>query len=147
MPYRKFGGPSRPYTLEFQSCFAGGVGQGLDAAVIHSPAAIEGNSGDSGGLAALGDGLAGGLGGGDVGAGLERAAHLGAGGGNGGQSPAGHVVDQLGVNVLSAAIDGQPGSLRGAENAVANAVFAAIEAFLFFYVFICHGSSTPGGVG
>src|SRR5439155_17751306 len=102
-------------------------------------AAIEGNGGDSGGLAALGNRLAGGLGGGDVGAGFQRAANLSAGGGDGGQRLAGHVVDQLRVNVLAAAIDRQPRTLGGAEDIGAHAMFAAVEAFLFFYVLVCHG--------
>src|SRR6185503_15297182 len=87
--------------LKFQTCFAGRFGQRLDPAVIHPPAAIEGDGGDTSGLAALGDRFAGGLGCGNVRAVLERATHFGAGGRDGGERSPGHVVDQLRVNVLA----------------------------------------------
>src|SRR2546421_2006014 len=131
-------GCASTHHLEFQSCLAGRVGQSLHATVIHAAAAIESHGTDTGRFATLGDGFPGRFGGGDVGAVLERAANFGAGGGDGGQRAAGHVVDQLCVNVLAAAIDRQPRALLRAKNIRAHAEFATIQALLFFCVFVCH---------
>ena len=49
-------------TLEFQSTFTGGVGQGLDASVVLVASAIEGHLVDTGGFCTLGDQLAHGCG-------------------------------------------------------------------------------------
>src|SRR5277367_5876766 len=46
---------SEPLRLELEARFAGGLGQRLDAPVIHEPGTIERDLGDSGGLGALGD--------------------------------------------------------------------------------------------
>src|SRR5712671_4812353 len=98
-PYR---GPS-----EVQPAFARRLGQGLDPAVEDVAAAIEHDVLDALGGRALGHPLADLLGGLDVGAGLERAAHILLDRGSGGDRLAFAVVDDLRVDVLRRAKDGQ----------------------------------------
>src|SRR5947208_1956887 len=86
--------------LELQAALAGGVGQGLDAAVVAAPAAVEGDGLDAGGLGSLGDRLADPLGRLDVRAGLQLAADLVDRARRRGQRAAVEVVDDLGVDVL-----------------------------------------------
>src|SRR5215207_2859284 len=98
--------------LELQAAFAGGVGEGLDPAVVLAPAAVERDLRDAGRFGAVGDRAADELGGGDVAAVLQLPAHLAARRGGRRQRAAGEVVDELRVNVLVAAEHRQPRTLR-----------------------------------
>src|SRR5580692_7388480 len=81
--------------LETQAALTSGVGQGLDSAVVFSAVAVERNLGDSQCLGALGDRLADTLGGFDVAAVFQFAAHFGAAGCRD-ERLAGVVVNDLG---------------------------------------------------
>src|SRR5262245_43810878 len=104
---------SRSLALELQPGLAGGVGQGLDAAVVLEAAPVEDHRLDPLLLGPAGDELADRLGRGHVGSLLllEVLVH----GGRGAQGLARLVVDDLGVDVGLAAEDGQarpPGRAR-----------------------------------
>src|SRR5262249_51466923 len=86
---------NRPFRLEVQPAFAGRVGPPLAAAMIHVAAAVERDVLAAGRRRALGEPLADRLGGVDVGAGLERAAHLLLERGRRGDGRAFAVVDHL----------------------------------------------------
>src|SRR5690606_4812102 len=98
---------SGPAGSELQATLAGGVGQGLDAAVVPVARAVEGDLLDAGGLGALGDDLA------DLGRGLDVLAVLqafldvGLQGVGGGDHLGAVGGEQLGVQVLAGTQDRQ----------------------------------------
>src|SRR5580704_7239664 len=108
-------------SLELQSGFTRGIGQGLDPSVINVTAAIEHNFGNSLSLGTFGDGFAHGLGCGDVSASAPLALLSTLGRMSRDQGFALEVVDQLYVNVIQRAIDVQPRTLGGAEDLLADA--------------------------
>src|SRR5579883_1792224 len=98
---------------ELEPALAGSLGQRLDAAVEHVAAAIEHDVLDALGGGALGHRLADSLRGLDVGAGLERPAHVLLHRGGGGDRLAFAVIDDLRIDVLRRAKDRQPWPLAG----------------------------------
>src|SRR5579862_4102846 len=113
---------------EFEAALAGGVGQGLDPAVIEIGAAVEDHPLDAGCLGALGDQLADRAGGGGVGAGFQRGLEAGIEAGGRGQRPPGRIVDDLGVDVPRRAEHRQPDpALGGLAQLEAGALAAATE--------------------
>src|SRR5258708_23353804 len=104
--------------LKLQSRFAGGVGQRLDAAVVEIAAPVEDHGAGPGLARALGDGLAHGDGGVGVGGDLELLAQVGLVGRGRGQGDALRVVDHLRRDVVQAAEDRQPRTLRGSGDAL-----------------------------
>src|SRR5690606_32946025 len=112
--------------LEPQSCFACGVGECADAAVVLVPAAVEHDEFHALFLRALGNGLAHQRGA------FELALALGLGGdagfdiGGGDEGRASGIVDDLGVDVLCAAEDVEARSLGRAAHALADASVAPV---------------------
>src|SRR5207244_1862642 len=108
-----------------QPTLAGGIGQRLDAAVILVMAAVERRLGNALFLGRLGDLLADHLRRLDVAARLEARSNVGNRAARRSQRDAGQVVDELGVNVLRAAEDGQPRPLGGADGLAPDVIAAA----------------------
>src|SRR2546421_9004073 len=94
---------------ELQSGAARSFRQRFDATVIRKTATIEDNGLDAGLAGALGKGLADGRRPFRAGGRLQALAKIGIGGGGGRQRPSRRVVDQLGVDVVQASEDGEPG--------------------------------------
>src|SRR6516165_1807922 len=114
--------------LEGQAALAGGIGQGLHPAMEQIGPAVEDDLLDPGGNRALGHQLADGLGGIDIGAGLEAALHLLLGRGGGGQRHAPDVVDDLGIDMLARAEHREPGSSAGLDPELVADALAAVSA-------------------
>ena len=68
-------------------------------------------------------------------------------GGSGHQGSATQVINHLGVNVLAAAMNREPGALRRSRHALANTDFAPRHPHGFCFIFIRHVDSTFGGFG
>src|SRR3569833_1098982 len=116
---------------ELEAGFAGGVRQGLDAAVVEVAAAIEDHFLDLGRLATLGDQLADGLGRILRSAILDRALYVLVEGRGCCQRPARRVVDDLGVDVLVGAMDAQTRATIGPGlDRLANARLAPFSSLL-----------------
>src|SRR4051794_24550764 len=98
---------------ERETRLAGGVGQGLDPAMILVASTVEANLVNTGLLGPLGDDPADDRGGGLVAAVRSRAADLGVERAGRGQGRPGVVVDDLDVDVLGTPEDGQSGPLGG----------------------------------
>src|SRR5262245_32982011 len=98
---------------EVEAALARGIGQRLDPAVVEIAAAVEHHVLDPLGRGPLRHQLAHRLGGFDIGAGLEAAAHLLFQRGGGCQRLTLHVVDHLRVNVLRRAEDREPRAIAG----------------------------------
>src|SRR5690606_14112824 len=108
--------------LEVEAGLAGGIGQGLDAAVVLIAAAVEDHLGHAGVEGALRHQLTD-----DLGLLGLRLPAISLGPAllsrrGGGQGMAGHIVDHLGVDMLVRAEDVQPRALRGAGDALPQAV-------------------------
>src|SRR5205823_13168049 len=124
--------PSRT-SSELEAALTGGVGQGLDPAMIHIGAAVEDDALDPGSLGALGDQLA------DrgsrlaVGAGLDIGLDPGIEGRGGGQGAAGGIVDDLGIDVTRGAEHRQPqAAFGGLPQLVADPLAPALEQEVWF---------------
>src|SRR5207302_2137274 len=98
---------------EIQSALAGGFGQRLDAAVVEITAAVEHHVLDAFCRGPLGDQLADRLGGRDVGAVLEAAAHVLFHRGCGGERLALGIIDDLRIDVLGRAEHRKARALAG----------------------------------
>ena len=118
--------------LELQSAFAGGVGQGLDAAVVAVAVRSNATLRDALGDGLGGDRLADGLGGGLVAAVLEGGLFRSELAGD--QGLAGGVVDDLGVDVLDAAEDRQARTFGAAADGTRDAGLALRPADEFEFV-------------
>src|SRR5216684_593241 len=94
--------------LELQSGGARGLGERFDPTVIRKTAAIEDDRLDARLPGALGDGLAHGSRAFRPRGRLQALMKIGVGRGGGGQRPSRRVIDQLGVDVVQAAEDGEP---------------------------------------
>src|SRR5712692_1543114 len=95
---------------EIETALAGGIGQGLDPAVIHIGATVEHHLRDPGRLGALGEQFADGARRRLIGAGLQVRLEAGIQARGGGQRPARRVVDDLRVDMARRAEHRQPGA-------------------------------------
>src|SRR4051812_620961 len=120
--------------LELQSTLARRIGQRLDAAMIGASATIKDDLAKAGGFGLVGDRLPDLLGGGDIAAVLQVAAHVILRARGGDQRLAVMIVDDLGVNMLAAAINRKARPLAVSQHLVADAVLAAGEPFGLFNV-------------
>lgn len=113
--------------LEFQSAFAGGVGEFFDDAVIQHAVAVEDDGVNTVGFGALGDDFTDHDGGGGATfAAVDLAGDVGLHRRSRGQRLASHVVDDLGVNVGQSAIDAQARARGGALDFGAQAQMTAL---------------------
>src|SRR5262249_28258711 len=122
---------SLDYLLELQPALAGGVGQGLDPAVVLEAAPVEHDGRDALLLRAARDELAHLLGRRDVRARLRAFAQLLVQRGGRAQRLARVVVDHLGVDVALAAEHRQARALGGPGDALADAPVDAVPDVLF----------------
>src|SRR5262249_48153953 len=122
-------------------------GQGLDPAVILVASAVEANLVNTGFLGPLGDDLADDRGRRLVAAVGRLALDLGVERAGRGQGGAVGVVDYLGVDVLRAAADGQPGRLGAAEEPLTDVPLPPQPAVLhgLALVLTAHGNVPPRG--
>src|ERR1700694_3785753 len=108
-----------PMLLKLQSGFAGCVRQSLDSAVIEKAAPVKHDRADPGGLGLRGDRFA------DLrGFGHAVAIGLELHGGSGSERVAACVVDELGVNMVEAAVDREPRALFGSAHVHTHALMA-----------------------
>src|SRR4051812_8693351 len=113
---------------EFQAALAGGIGQGLDPAMIEIGTAVEDNARDPGRLGALRDQLADGAGCIPVCARFQVRLDGGVEGRGGSQGSPGRIIDDLGINVPRRAKHRQPqAALGGLPQLVADPLAPAPE--------------------
>src|SRR4051794_2523766 len=137
---------SRVFILELQPGLAGRFGDGLDAAVVQEPVAIEDHARDALGLEPLGDRTTDRLGAGLVAAALgrrERRFQRRLEGRGRRDRAAGAVVDDLRVHVRQAPEDGQPRPLRRTRHPLANPVLDPVAPI--FLRLDLHGVSREAG--
>ncbi len=119
--------PRPQQTLEYQSAFAGGVGEFFDYAVIHHAVAVEDDGVNTVGFGALGDDFANDEGGGGAAfAAFDLAGDIGLHRRSRRERFARDIVDDLGVNVGQSAVNAQARTRGGAFDFGAQAQMTAL---------------------
>ena len=132
------GHEARQDRSEAQATFTGSIGESLDATVKDEGAAVKDHFLDASLGGALSDELADGSSGCRVGARLQRRAQIGVEGGGGRKRLAGHVVDDLYVDVLRRAMNRQARAAIGHRlDLTAHAVGATCKLFFPASHFAC----------
>ena len=113
--------------LEFKTTFAGGIGKGLDLASEEEASAVEDHGFDFGVSGTLGYQLSD-----SFGCSLAGSAGLNGGieGGSGAKGLAGHVIDDLGVDVLVRKMDGQTRAIGSSGDLLPDAAVHLAALFL-----------------